>query len=133
MKIKKLRFFLLLLICIAIFTACQKTADTNEIIPENESQSDGRTEIAGDSTAHSESGLSESGPSEATQPESEPSEPTEQESPEEKLLAEQKEMYDLSIEGLDDLLTENRGQTQAEDSYLETIGSIYLFSQSYSG
>ena len=133
MKIKKLRFFLLLLICIAIFTACQKTADTNENIPENESQSDGRTEIAGDSTAHSESGLSESGPSEATQPESEPSEPTEQESPEEKLLAEQKEMYDLSIEGLDDLLTENRGQTQAEDSYLETIGSIYLFSQSYSG
>lgn len=133
MKIKKLRFFLLLLICIAIFTACQKNADTNENIPENESQSDGRTEDAGDSAVHSELGQLESGPSEPTQPESAPSEPTGQASPEEKLLVEQKEMYALSIEGLDDLLTENRGQAQAEDSYLETIGSIYLFSQSYSG
>ena len=54
-------------------------------------------------------------------------------SAEDKLLEEQKKTYADAIEALDDLLAENRGREQKDDFYQETIGTIYLFSEAYTG
>ncbi|MDE5933579.1 MAG: hypothetical protein K2H40_14015 [Lachnospiraceae bacterium] len=128
MKTKKLQFFLIALFCTASLTACQKNDDINGNHSESGSQQGGEAEKAGEAEERSESEQPEIESADTVQ-----SEQTQTESMEEKFLAEQKEMYDLSIEALDHMLAENRGQVQEEDSYLETIGSIYLCSKSYSG
>ncbi|HBA69806.1 MAG TPA: hypothetical protein DCZ40_10695 [Lachnospiraceae bacterium] len=58
---------------------------------------------------------------------------TEEMTPEEKLLAEQKELYACYIEKLEQLLSEGGGQETGDGLYQETIGSIYLYSGAYSG
>lgn len=106
MKMKKIPLFLAaLLICTATFTACTSQSDSGEDLIQ----------------------------SEPLQPEAAQPEPIQSESIEDKLLAEQKELYTLYIADLDQMLSENRRQAQDSESYQELIDTIYIFSGAYSG
>lgn len=102
--------FAAVLICTLLLTACKTTDDTTQNTSESRQQSTDMTE------------------EEQVQPE------TSEEDREEELLAEQRESYNFYIEELERMLSENRRQEQESEIYQESIGSIYLFSQSaYSG
>ena len=102
--------FAAVLICTLLLTACKTTDDTTQNASESRQQSTDMTE------------------EEQVQP------GTSEEDREEELLAEQRESYNFYIEELERMLSENRRQEQESEIYQESIGSIYLFSQSaYSG
>lgn len=50
-----------------------------------------------------------------------------------KTKTEQRAHYAFSIEELERMLLQNRGQEQNGDRYMETVGTIYIYSCSYSG
>lgn len=108
---KKIRiFFIAISICALLLTACKKTDDA--------------------ATNTSESGKQSTGMTEEVPVQAEISE----EDREEELFKEQRESYNFYIEEIDRMLSENRRQEQESEIYQESIGSIYLFSQSaYSG
>lgn len=127
MKRKKIRTLLaVLFICAALCMACKENDDS----PQAEST---QLQPIQSEPIQSESAQSEPIQSESEQPESIQPEPEQSDPAEDQLLAEQKEWYAFYIKELDRMLSVSREQERNNDIYQETIGSLYLFSQSYSG
>lgn len=107
--------FTAFLLCIICFTACGKADGININAPEGGGEDIAKPEEAA-GAVHREQ------PKEAQAAQAE-----------EELLSKQKELYECSIEALEDMLSENRRLDEDSGWYQEEVSTIYMFSEAYDG
>lgn len=107
--------FTAFLLCIICFTACGKADGININAPEGGGEDITKPEEAA-GAVHREQ------PKEAQAARAE-----------EELLSKQKELYECSIEALEDMLSENRRLDEDSGWYQEEVSTIYMFSEAYDG